>query len=83
MKGTLGHAAQTGAGVLSAAMLARVGVPALVMLTGFAVFALVLICWILSSADRSERVARIMRAWRGNSRCLAMAPTLVTRPESR
>jgi hypothetical protein len=46
------------------------GLPALAVLTGLAVPVPVAACWIIGSADRSGRLARIMLARRGNAHCL-------------
>ena len=70
MKSALKHTAPVVAGMLPAAVLVRLGMPALAALVFLAVLVLGVICWVISSPDRSERVARMMLARRGNARCL-------------
>ena len=53
------------AGALSAALVARLGWPALGTLALLVVLAAGLACWVLSSDARAARVARILTAWRG------------------
>lgn len=69
----LRHAGK-GAGVLSTAVIAGLGLPALGALVFLAVLGLGVICWIISSDDRANRVTRIMLARRGNARCLKPGP---------
>lgn len=75
MKDVLKHASRAAAGMLPAAFLARLGVPALAAVVFLAVAVLVVICWIISSDARTGRVARVMLARRGDARCLAPAPS--------
>lgn len=74
LKTTLKHTARTAAGLLPAALLIKLGMPALGALFLLAVLTLGLIRWIISDKDRSDRVARMILAWHGNARCLAPAP---------
>jgi hypothetical protein len=75
LKTTLKHTVGTIAGLLPAALLIKLGMPALAALFLLAVLTLGLICWIISNRDRSDRVARMILAWHGNARCLSPAPT--------
>jgi hypothetical protein len=70
VKNTLKHAGRTAAGMLPAAVLARVGMPALAALVFLAVLVLGVTCWIISDQDRSDRVNRMLLARRGDARCL-------------
>lgn len=74
MKGTLKHAGQVIAGMLPAAVLARLGMPALAALVFLAALVLGVACWIIGSPDRSDRVNRMMLARRGNATCLTQGP---------
>lgn len=53
------------AGVIPAAQLARLGLPALIALVALAVLMLVTGWWILADDARTARVAIVMQAWRG------------------
>jgi len=76
MKNALRHAGQAVAGVLPAAILARLGVPALATVVFLIVLVLAVACWIINSDDRTGRVARMMLAKQGDARCLGTgAPT--------
>lgn len=74
VKNIVKYAGQVAAGILPAALLARLGRPALAAVFLFAVLVLGVICWIISSQERSDRVARMMLALRGNARCLKPSP---------
>jgi hypothetical protein len=80
---TLKRAGRTAAGVLSAGLLARLGLPALAALVLLGVFLLVVICWIISNGDRSDRAARMMLALRGKASCLAPRPAVGAVPAPR
>lgn len=66
----LRRAGKIAAGVVPAALAARLGLPAL----GAAVFLAVLVIgtawWVFRSDARTERVSRVLLAWRGNPGCL-------------
>ena len=47
------------------AQLARLGLPALIAVCTLTVLVLVAGCWVLSSDDRTGRVAKVLGAWRG------------------
>lgn len=70
MKNVLKHAGQAAAGMLSAALLARLGEPALAALVFLAILVLGVACWIISNPERSDRVNRMLLASRGDARCL-------------
>jgi len=61
--------------MLPAAFLGRLGMPALAALVFLAVLALAVICWIIASGERCDRVNRMMLARRGDARCLASPPS--------
>jgi hypothetical protein len=78
MKNALKHARRTVAGMLPAALLARLGLPTLAGVVFLTVLVLGVICWVISSDDRTGRVNRMMLAKRGDARCLetgASAPS--------
>jgi hypothetical protein len=70
LKKMLRHAGKAAAGVLSAALLAKLGLPALGALVILAVLVMAVVCWVISSGDRSERASRMLLAGRGNASCL-------------
>ena len=74
MKSALKHAGRTVVGMVPAAFLVRLGVPALVALVFLAVLMLGVICWIINSSDRSDRVTRMIFARHGNATCLEPKP---------
>jgi hypothetical protein len=76
----LKRAGRIAAGVLPAAVLVRLGLPALAALVLLGVLVLVLICWIISNGDRSERAARLMLALHGKTSCLAPRLTVPAVP---
>jgi len=61
----LRHTGKVAAGALSAALVARLGWPALGVLVLLVFLVAGLACWILSSDARAARVARILAAWHG------------------
>jgi hypothetical protein len=78
--GTLTRAGKVVVGIVPAAQLARLGPPALISFFAFAVLVLVVICWIIRSQDRCERVSRILLALRGNSAALTSGSGTATTP---
>lgn len=64
-------ACKVAAGMLPAALVAGLGLPALCGLLLLAVLVLAVACWVIGSRDRTERVSRMLLAWRGNVGCLA------------
>ena len=75
MKNALQHASRGVAGMLPVALLVRLGTPALAALVFLAVLVLAVICWIIASSERCDRVNRLMLARRGDARCLAPPPS--------
>lgn len=73
MKSIVKCAGQVVAGMLPAALLVRLGVPVAAVFF-FAILVLGVLCWIIDSQERSDRVARMMLARRGNARCLKPSP---------
>jgi hypothetical protein len=71
VKGALRRAGRAASGVLPAALLIRLGVPAIAALVFLVVVVLGVICWIIDSGVRSDRVTRMILARRGDARCLA------------
>jgi hypothetical protein len=71
VKGALMHARRAAAGMLSAGLLAGLGRPAIVGLVFVAVLVLGVVCWVIGSGVRSERVTRMILARRGDAGCLA------------
>ena len=70
MKSALTLTGRAAAGILPAAALAKLGIPALAALVFLGVLVLGVICWIISDQGRSDRVNRMLLARRGNARCL-------------
>jgi hypothetical protein len=66
----LKHAGRVLAGILPAAVLARLGVPALAAAVSLAVLILGVTCWVINNGDRSDRVTRMIYARHGDARCL-------------
>jgi len=87
MKAALTHAIRRGgqavAGMLHAVALVRLGISALAAVVFLAVLVLAVICWVISSADRTDRVNRMMLARQGNARCLTPTSSAPSVPASR
>ncbi len=66
----LRRAGRVAAGVVPAAMAARLGLPALGTLVLLGVLGVWAAWWVFRSAARAERVSRVLLAWRGNAACL-------------
>jgi hypothetical protein len=81
VKSALKHASRA-AGMLPAALLIRLGIPALAALVFLAVLVLGVICWIISDQGRSDRVTRMMLARRGDAKCLKPSTSAPTSPAS-
>jgi hypothetical protein len=58
------------AGMLPIAVMARLGVPTLAVAAFLVVLSLGVACWVISSSERSDRVARMIYARRGDIRYL-------------
>jgi hypothetical protein len=54
--------------------LSRMGTPTLATVVVLAVLGLGVICWIINSPDRCDRVNRILLARRGDASCLDLEP---------
>jgi len=83
VKTVMRHMGKVAAEVVPVAQLARLGLPALVALVFLAVLVLAVICWVLGSGKRSERVIRIILARAGDARCLPTSSPGQPRPTSR
>jgi hypothetical protein len=81
VKSALKYTSRT-AGVLPAALLIRLGIPALAALVFLTVLVLGVICWIIGSPDRSDRVTRMMLARRGDAKCLEPRTSVPSSPAS-
>ena len=67
----LRRSGKVAAGAVPAALVAGLGLPALGGLVFLAVLLLGVACWVIGSKDRTDRVSRVLLAWRGNAGCLA------------
>jgi hypothetical protein len=74
MKNARQRASRGVAGMLPVALAGRLGGPALGALVFLAVLVLAVICWIIASGERCDRVNRMMLARRGDARCLSRPP---------
>jgi hypothetical protein len=83
MKSGLKHAGRAAAGMLPAALVVRLGMPALAALVLLAVLVIGVICWIINSDDRTGRVNRMMLARHGDARCLETDRSAPSSPASR
>ncbi|MFY9932486.1 MAG: hypothetical protein WAK82_31255, partial [Streptosporangiaceae bacterium] len=62
---------------------AGLGLPALAVLVFLAVLVTGVACWVIGSTDRTERVSRMLLAWRGDARCLASVAAATPGPPAR
>ena len=67
----LRSACKVAAGAVPTVLVARLGLPALGGLVLLAVIVLGAACWVICSDARTDRVSRVLLAWRGNVGCLA------------
>ncbi|MGH3223050.1 MAG: hypothetical protein ACRDPY_30905 [Streptosporangiaceae bacterium] len=67
----LRRAGRAAAGILPAAALARLGMPALVAVVFLAVLVLGAAYWIIANGDRADRVTRMIYARHGDAKTLA------------
>ena len=74
MMAALKKVGAVGLGAVSVAQLARLGLPTVVAFFALALLVLAVICWILTSEERCERVSRMLLAVRGNSSALTATP---------
>lgn len=70
MKNALKRASRVAAGLLPAALAARVSWAATISAVSLAVLGLGVFCWIIASADRSARLTCMILARRADARCL-------------
>lgn len=75
MKTMARYAAKAAAGLLPAAVVARLGMPALGALVLVGVLLLGLVCWVIGNQDRTDRASQILLACRG-----AVGPQLEQAP---
>jgi hypothetical protein len=83
MKNSLKHAGRAMAAMLPAGLLAQLGMPTLAALVFLTVIVLGVTCWIINSADRSDRVIRMLFARRGDTRCPVQGSFAASVPASR
>lgn len=74
MKDALKHAGRAAAGMLPAALLVRLGLPALASLVFLATLGIGVTCWIISDPARSDRVSRMMLATAATPDALSRGP---------
>ena len=81
----LRRAGKVAAGVVPAALVAGLGLPALGTLVFLAVLAAGVACWVFGSDARTARVSRVLLAWRGDPGCLpdAVAAPALSAPQPR
>jgi hypothetical protein len=65
----VGHVGRGVGAVVSAVAVARMGLPALGALVGLAVLAVGVVCWVIASSERTDRVSRLLLAGRGDAKC--------------
>ena len=70
MTAVLRRAGRVAIEVVPAALVVRLGLPALGTLVLLAVLGVWAACWVFRSDARAERVSRVLLAWRGNTDCL-------------
>jgi hypothetical protein len=62
------------------ALVVGLGLPALGVLVFLAVLVTGTACWVFHSDARTDRVSRVLLAWRGNASCLASATAATPSP---
>ena len=77
MMTALSRAGNAVAKVVSVALVTRLGPASLVVLAFLAVLLASVACWVVHNEDRTDRVSRVLLAWRGNARCLTKRSTAV------
>ena len=83
MKNTLKHAGRAATGTFSVAALTQLSMPALAVVGLLVMLVLGVICWIISSDERSARVSRMMLARRGDAKCLETSASHPPPPKAR
>jgi hypothetical protein len=76
----LRRAGKIAAGAVPTVLVARLGLPALTGLILLAVIVLGAVCWVIRSDARTDRVSRMLLAWRGNVGCIARDAAPAARP---
>jgi len=71
MMAALRHVGKLAAGAALGGLMARLGLLALGVLVFLAVLVAGVTCWVFGSDVRTERVSRVLLAWRRNASCLA------------
>lgn len=79
----LRRAGKVAARAVPAALVTELGLPALGVLVFLAVLMTGVACWVIGSADRTDRASRVLLAWRGDSSCLATGAVDALRPPAR
>ena len=79
----LGRVGKVATGAATTVLVARLGLPALGGLVLLTVLVLGMICWIISSDERSARVSRMMLARRGDAKCLETSASPPPLPKAR
>ena len=75
LKRAIRNGGRTVAGMLPAAALLSLGLPALAAVVFLVVLVIGATCWILDSDERTSRVNRILLARRGDPKCLEAGVT--------
>ncbi len=70
MSGVVKHVASPVVSGFAVAAIAGLGYPAVALAGGLVVLALIAICWVVGSRDRTDRVTRIILGIRGDARSL-------------
>ncbi len=69
------------AGILPMAVLARLGLPALAAAIFLCVLTAGVACWLFSNDARTNRVSRVLLAWRGNPDSLSTGGPAAPAPD--
>jgi hypothetical protein len=83
VKAILKPAGRAAGGTLSVAALTQLSMPELAAVGLLVVLVLGVICWIISSDERSARVSRMMLARRGDAKCLETSASPPSPPKAR
>jgi hypothetical protein len=67
----LRHTGTIAVGVAPVVLVARASLPSRADFVFLVVLVLGVACWVIGSEARTERVSRMLLAWRGNPECLA------------
>jgi hypothetical protein len=80
---TLKRGARSAAIFFAADQLLRLGVPALGALVFLVVLMLGVVCWVVASPERTERLSRLLLASRGDARSLSRPDRSIRRTKDR